>query len=64
MWWGWAGCGGARGVSEVGIGVLREGVVLEGVGMGMRKYRTLFQGCSTFNCAYISSMNVSPSAKI
>ena len=28
------GCGEARGVSEVGIGVLGEGVVLEGVGMG------------------------------
>ena len=28
------GCGETRGVSEVGVGVLGEGVMLEGVGMG------------------------------
>ena len=31
-------CGGACGVSEVGLGVLGEGVVLEGVGMEMGTY--------------------------
>ena len=58
------GCGGAREVSEVEIWVLGEGVVLEGVGMGMGHMGTLFRGCLTFNCAYIFSMNVLPSAKI
>ena len=51
-------------MSEVEIGMLGEGVVLEGVGRGMGHMGTLFRGCFTFNCAYISSMNVLPSAKI
>ena len=48
------GCGGARGLSEVGIGVLRERVVLEGVGMGMGTYGDIISRMFYFQlCLYL-----------